>query len=265
MLSTLKDLVIDVGNTRMKAALYGPSGCERRTVLVHGDLTGLRDWVGAEVCESVVMGSVAAVDATFEDGLRSLGPLTVISGSSPSPLRSAYATPLTLGVDRLANMVGAVRLFPNRAVIAIDLGSCITYDVVDGEGTYRGGIIAPGMRMRAQAMNAYSARLPLVEPGAHVPLVGRSTHESLASGIFHGLRSELRALIEDLGHEMAGAAVVLTGGDALRFARALKSGIFADPLLTLNGLHALLLHQRSLAAGPASSSGDRAGDGAVGG
>lgn len=265
MLSTLNDLVIDVGNTRMKAALYGPSGFLRRTVLVHGDLAGLRNWAGAEIFQSVVLGSVAAMDAGFEDALHSFGPLTVIHGSSPSPLRSAYNTPLTLGVDRLANVVGARHLFPGRAVIAIDLGSCITYDVVDGEGYYRGGIIAPGMRMRAKAMHAYSARLPVVEPRAPVPLVGRSTDESLASGVYHGVRSELRALIEDLGHEMPGAAVVLTGGDGSRFARALKSGIFADPLLTLNGLHALLLHQRSLAAGSASSAGLGVGDGAVGG
>ena len=263
MLSTLKDLVIDLGNTRMKAALYGPFGCSRRTALAHGDLVGLQAWLGAEVVQSVVLGSVAAVDPVFESGLRSLGPLTVISGNSASPVRNAYDTPLTLGVDRLANVVGARALFPGRAVIAIDLGSCITYDVVDGAGVYRGGIIAPGMRMRARAMNAYSARLPLVEPMPEVPLVGRSTLESLASGVFHGVRSELRALIEDLRHEMPGAAVVLTGGDALRFARALKSGIFADPLLTLNGLHALFLHQRSLAAGPVPAPGLGAGDGAV--
>ncbi|MCC7501295.1 MAG: type III pantothenate kinase [Flavobacteriales bacterium] len=259
----MKDLVIDIGNTRLKAALYGPFGCSRRTAMAHGDLVGLKDWVGAEVVQRVVLGSVAAVDPDFEAGLRSIGPLIVIGGSSASPLRNAYDTPLTLGVDRLANVVGAQLLFPGRAVIVIDLGSCITYDVLDSEGVYRGGIIAPGMRMRARAMNAYSARLPLVEPMTEVPLVGRSTHESLASGVFHGIRSELRALIEDLRHEMPGAAVVLTGGDALRFARALKSGIFADPLLTLNGLHALLLHQRSLATGPASAPGLGAGDGSV--
>jgi type III pantothenate kinase len=162
-------------------------------------------------------------------------------------LRTAYRTPVTLGVDRLANALGAVSLFPGRAVIAVDLGTCITYDVVDAEGCYAGGLITPGMRMRAKAMNAYSARLPLVRPTGEPPLIGTDTEGSLLAGVHHGVRAELQGLIADLGQGSHRCAVVLTGGDAPRFTKALKSGIFADPLLTLRGLHALLIHHRSMA------------------
>lgn len=258
------DLVLDRGNSRLKVALFGPFGAVRRTVLAPGDLAALRHWLGADRPQGIVLGSVAAADPGLEQGLADLAPLLVVDGSTPAPVRTDYTTPLTLGVDRLANAVGAMSLFPGRAVIAIDLGTCITYDLVDQEGVYRGGLITPGMTMRARAMHAYSARLPLVGPGPAPRLVGRSTTESLEAGVHHGVWGELRALIDALVHEMPGAVVVLTGGDALRFARALKSGIFADPLLTLSGLHALLLHNRSLAARPAGDPGGAARSGPVG-
>ncbi len=259
------DLVLDAGNTRLKAALFGPEGVERRAVLQRGDLAALTAWLGGVRPRGIVLGSVAAPDDAFEQGLSGIAPLLVVTGASPAPLRSRYATPLTLGVDRLANAVGAAVRFPGRPVVVVDLGTCITYDLVGSDGIYRGGIISPGMGMRARAMNAYSARLPLVEPGGAPVLVGESTEESLAAGVHHGVRAELTTLLAELVHEMPGAAVVLTGGDALRFARALKSGIFADPSLTLTGLHALLLHHRSLATGPAGGAGGPGGHGAVGG
>jgi type III pantothenate kinase len=253
------DLVLDAGNTRLKAALMGPSGLIRHAVLGAGDAAALRHWLDGTLPGAVVLGSVAAADPAFEDALAGIAPLLVVAGDTPSPLRMAYGTPGTLGVDRLANAVGAWRMFPGRPVVAVDLGTCITYDVVDGDGTYQGGLITPGLRMRASAMHAFSARLPEVEPADAPALVGRSTRECLEAGIHHGIRAELRTLLADLAHEQADAAVVLTGGDALRFARALKSGIFAAPLLTLQGLHALLLHHRSLAGNGPADDGGRAG------
>lgn len=257
MTSLFNDLVLDVGNTRTKAALFHGGGALRWTTLANGDLAGLQAWAGAEHVSGIVLGSVAAPDPVFEAALAAWAPVTALSGASPAPVHNAYGSPLTLGVDRLANAVGAWSLFPQRAVIAVDLGTCITYDAVDAGGTYRGGLIAPGMTMRARAMNAYSARLPLVHPEAVPPLLGTDTTASLLAGVHHGVRAELATLIRDLGHEMPGAAVVLTGGDALRFSRALKSGIFADPLLTLRGLHAILQHHRHLGIAP---SGPAAGD-----
>lgn len=256
-----QDLVIDVGNTRLKAALFADAGPVRSFGSHHGDLEGLRQWLGPARPRAVVLASVAAPDAAFEAGLAALGPLLVLNGASPSPLRSAYRTPLTLGLDRLANAVGAVSLFPGRTVIAVDLGTCITYDVVDAEGRYSGGLITPGMLMRARAMNAYSARLPLVSPTEVPPLIGLDTAGCLLAGVHHGVRAELQGLIADLGQGSPDHAVVLTGGDALRFAKALKNGIFADPLLTLRGSHALLLHHRSMDPVPPPAGAGAAGGG----
>ncbi len=211
-----------------------------------GDADALARFLAGATPVRIVLGSVAAPDPGWEHHLRGLAPLTIVTGGSPAPVKSAYRTPLTLGVDRLANAAGAWRMFPGRAALAIDLGTCITYDLVDAAGVYHGGAIAPGLRMRLKAMNAYSARLPLLEPVAAPEPWGQDTAASLASGAQLGVLFELKGFVAQARHEFPDLAVVLTGGDALWFTRALKSGIFAHPSLTLEGLYAILDHQRGL-------------------
>lgn len=213
--------------------------------MVSGNSLALEGFLAGDRPDRIALGSVAAPDPSWEEHLRSLAATFPITGSSKAPVRSAYATPLTLGVDRLANAVGAMGMFPGRPVLAIDLGTCITYDLITSDGAYRGGAISPGLVMRSRAMNAHSARLPLVDPPADTALMGSDTATSLASGVHHGIVHEMEGYIGRLAHQYPGIAVVLTGGDGLRFARALKSGIFAHPFLTLEGLHAILLHQNA--------------------
>lgn len=246
-------LVLDIGNTRTKAGLFASGRLVRKAILPNGDAAGLRDLIGSQRLERVGVGSVEAEHPAIIDALGPEVGVTVLRGDSPSPLRSAYATPATLGIDRLANAVGARSLFPGRPVLAVDLGTCVTYDLVSGDGVFLGGLISPGLRMRARAMHAFSARLPLVEPDAAPALVGHSTSSCLASGAHHGLRSELDSLIGQFRQQHPGLVVVLTGGDAPRFARALENGIFAHPFLTLLGLHALLLHAHPPAGVPDGS------------
>jgi type III pantothenate kinase len=245
------DLILDVGNTRTKAGLYRNGRLWAHTHLEHGDGSGLQAFLAGTRPHRIALASVAHLRAWSPDELARLAPVFSITGETPAPLTNAYATPETLGADRLANAVGAVRMFPGRAVLAIDLGTCITYDLVDASGVLRGGAISPGLRMRIRAMHAYSARLPLVEPAEGPALVGDTTEASLISGAHHGIVFELQGAIAAHTREHGDLAVVLTGGDALRSARALKSGIFAHPFLTLNGLHAILEYNRPALAGDA--------------
>lgn len=238
------DLVLDVGNTRTKLALFSGDRVLRTGTMAHSDHAALHQFIAEEAPGYCVVGSVAHADEGFIEHLRSIAPVLVVTGVTPVPLRSHYATPLTLGVDRMANAVGAVRHFPGRPVLAIDLGTCITYDLIAADATYLGGAITPGLRMRARAMHAYSARLPLVEPPADPEPLGTSTQGSLEAGLHHGILGELEGFIQRYTHGSADTAVVLTGGDALRFTRGLKNGIFALPFLTLEGLHAILDHHR---------------------
>lgn len=240
-------LVLDVGNSRTKAALYQGAGrVIRWTHLANGDQRGLHQWLDGLKLAHAVVGSVADHDPELGRYLAACCPVLQVSGSTPTPLRNTYTSQGTLGADRLANAVGAAMRFAGRPVLAVDAGTCVTYDLVDADSTYLGGAIAPGLKMRAKAMHGYSARLPLVEPGPVPSALGIDTLTSLAAGIHHGMLGEVLHFIDTYGHQRGGMAVVLTGGDALRIASALKSGIFAHPLLTLEGLHAILLHDLGL-------------------
>jgi type III pantothenate kinase len=234
------ELVLDIGNTRTKLGLFRNGRLLDQGSCANADRQALAVFLHGRSPQRIAVGTVGAPASGFLAHLRGMGPVTEITGASPSPVRTCYADPATLGVDRLANVVAVATLFPDRSALAIDLGTCVTYDLVDGLAVHQGGIISPGMRMRARAMHAYSARLPEVVPPEDAPFPGIDTGTSLAAGVHLGLLMELQGLAAKFRQQHPDLAVVLTGGDAPRFARAMKSGIFAHPSLTLLGLHALL-------------------------
>ncbi|MFZ1688568.1 MAG: type III pantothenate kinase [Flavobacteriales bacterium] len=239
------DLVLDIGNSRTKAALFRDGSLLRHGVLDNHDRRVLETWITDVRPARVALASTGEEHPALTALVHELAPVTRITGESPSPLGMAYTTPHTLGTDRLANAVAAWRMFPQRASIAMDLGTCITYDVVDEGGTYRGGAISPGLRLRAEAMHERTARLPLVEVSSMPALLGTDTTGALLSGTYHGILAELLGYMGGCRQQWPNMAVVLTGGDAPLFVAALGTRIFADPLLTLRGLHALLEHQHT--------------------
>lgn len=237
-------LIVDIGNSRVKVAVFRGDRLLRVTALASGDRAGIQSIAESHRFDAIAIGSVGSPDPQLIAGLSALAPVLEIAGDTPSPIRNAYGTQLTLGADRLANAVAAESLFAGRAVMAIDAGTCITYDVVDPTGTYIGGAISPGMAMRAQSMHDFSARLPLVEPDGPVPdPFGRTTADSLRSGVLCGVAGEIASYLQAFLGRYHDGAVVFTGGDGLRLARAMKSGIFAHPFLTLEGYRRILLHQ----------------------
>jgi type III pantothenate kinase len=244
------DLVVDIGNSRVKLALFRGARVLRFTRVPELGPMVLRNFLGADRPLHIAVASVGVPVAPLLPLLHAHAPVVELTGGSPAPVPNAYGSPGTLGVDRLANAAALHHLFPGRPALAIDLGTCITYDLVLPGSGFVGGAISPGPRMRGQAMHRYSARLPLVEDPGRPALVGTDTQGGLASGIHHGVRFELSGMIGELRQQHPDLAVVLTGGAAPGYAAALKSGIFADPLLTLRGLHVLLAHHRLHPRGP---------------
>lgn len=253
------DLILDIGNTRGKAAIFDGDRLIRRFAFDVRDIEGFTAGLMQEPIARAALGTVAGDAGELVGSLGQRFPVTMIGSDSDVPIASAYATVSTLGVDRLANAVAASSLFPGRPVLAIDLGTCITYDYVDAQGVYQGGAITPGGRMRASAMHTYSARLPLVDDAVQAGPFATSTAACLQAGIGHGILGELRHFI-GLAHERdRTAAVVLTGGDALHHGRALKSGIFAHPFLTLEGLRIIFHHGHGHGVAAAAASARPAG------
>ena len=130
-------------------------------------------------------------------------------------------------------MAGAYQMFPVENCLIIDAGTCITYDILQANGTYIGGNISPGLKMRLRAMHQFTANLPLIEPGPMDSWVGKSTETALRNGAQLGVLNEIEGYIAKSREEWGQINVILTGGDAAFFAKSLKSKIFVNHHLVL--------------------------------
>lgn len=164
----------------------------------------------------------------------------------PLPVINKYKTPDTLGMDRLAGVCGALKLFPGFDNLVIDAGTCITYDFADRQGNYFGGGISPGLMMRFRAVHTFTAKLPLVTPRGDVSLIGSDTESSIQSGIVNGMIEEIDGIISRYKAKFPELRVILCGGDAGFFENQLKASIFAIPDLVLIGLNSILIHNVNL-------------------
>lgn len=243
-------LALDLGNTALKYGVCTAAGLLENGVLadptqlaalwqrtqpVHAILSSVTDEAGAQPW----LGALAAVD-----GLRQILPFR--PGFTPVPVANAYATPHTLGADRLAGAVAAARLRPGQHTVVVDAGTALKFDLVTADGIYHGGSIAPGLRMRLQALHTFTGRLPLVDlpaAGEAVQLIGDSTASCLLSGVLRGTAAEVRGLIAEYNLLYPNLGIILTGGDAAYLAAALTplaDRIFAVPELVLLGLDKIL-------------------------
>jgi len=236
-------LVADIGNSFSKLALFKDQEILRfqRFETLQEDV--VRNFLQNIAPELIGIASVGDGDAEIAPFFRPFGNPVFISSMSPLPINTTYGTRNTLGVDRIANATAIHTLASGKAALAIDTGTCLTYDFITAEGEHQGGAISPGIRLRALAMHDHSARLPYVLPHAAPDLVGTTTEASMTSGIYNGIIAEIEGIVGRYRTDHPDLYVVLTGGDALSFQRVIKSAIFADPLLTLKGIHEILLHQ----------------------
>lgn len=235
------NLIIDQGNTRTKIALFIDGTIENIDVVLNADAPILLNNYKNGIYDHILYASTsryALIDYLKEFEAESLMEMSM---NLNFPVTIKYKSE-TLGHDRIANSCGAAHLFPNQDVLAIDMGTCITYDFTTKSGEFIGGGISPGLTMRLQAMNHFTAALPLVDLNTDISLVGTSTEESLQSGAFQGFKAEIFGIIEQYRTQYSVDQVVLTGGNINDFELASKSSIFASANLTLIGLHEILLH-----------------------
>ncbi len=235
----MKNLVIDIGNTRIKSALFDGE-------LMVGDHTfeeldtAVLFWQTMEF-QSCMVSSVRLSEYELSEKIPFR--FHFLSHSTNLPILNGYLTPNTLGLDRIAAAIGAWQLAGKQAVLVVDLGSCITFEFVDELAIYRGGAISPGLQMRAKAMNSFTARLPLVDL-AQKPesSLGNSTITCMQSGIWYGVEYELLGHIETYRLKIPEIKVYICGGDSLSFESLAKDHIFVVPNLVLFGLNCILNH-----------------------
>lgn len=166
--------------------------------------------------------------------------LFVLSPELKQPFINLYATPVTLGKDRIALVAAAVRNYPGKNVLVIDAGTCVTYDFKNKKEEYLGGAISPGLQMRFDAMHKFTGNLPLLSGTEEVKLVGNSTQSSMNSGVVNGLAFEIDSFINAYKADNKDLTIILTGGDSQLLLKRLKNSIFANPNFLLEGLNYIL-------------------------
>ena len=165
--------------------------------------------------------------------------LIELKPGTPVPLKIDYETLDTLGIDRVAAAIGALKSFQGPLVV-VDAGTCITCDLIDEKNIFKGGTISPGLQMRLQAMHTFTAKLPLVKLKRPKQLISKSTDDAILSGVVNGSQQEIAGLIRQYQKEHPNLKVIICGGDALYFDKIIELNIFVLPNLVLEGLNAIL-------------------------
>ena len=237
-------LAVDIGNSRTKYAVFDGEELVRSDKDERPAVYLIKDCFEQYPIKSVIISSVnEQVDPELIPIPETIHHL-ILDHQTPIPIKNTYKSPETLGHDRIALAVAANHQFPGQNALVIDIGTCVTYDVVDRNGTYLGGRISPGLRLRFASLHNGTARLPMIELNASTfpDLLGRDTVSSMESGVVQGLSNEMAATIKQFETEFNDLKIMLTGGDYKLFDKALKISIFADPNAVLRGLNQILLY-----------------------
>ena len=238
-----KSLTIDMGNSSAKLAVYaGDVLIDRQRVgKVTCDL--LASIVAQHGIEQAILSSVTKTDGHIDDFLHSHRRRYLrLSHSTPLPIGVKYATPHTLGSDRVATAVGAWFLNPGAASLVVDAGTAATIDVVDSEGNFVGGNIVAGIGTRLKALNHYTSALPLVDAEGDTPAWGYNTVTALRSGAVLGLAAEVEATAARVKEQLHvdEVTVFVTGGDGALLARHMTLAARVENDLLSNGLYRIL-------------------------
>ncbi|WP_436518014.1 type III pantothenate kinase [Ekhidna sp. To15] len=237
MSEKLEVILVDIGNSSIKT-----------TAVIGGSFDDTITWKKMEEVFAaylnipMMISSVRKLAQDIPEGNH----INLLSYQTPLPIKLNYNTPETLGADRIAAAVGALEVFPNKDNLVIDLGTCMTIDLIDVNGVFHGGIISPGLTMRMKAMANYTDQLPDISMewnGIDSDELGKSTKECLFSGSFWGIIHEINGVVRTLEKDFTSLNTILTGGDAHFFESKLKAHIFAGSKIVQKGLYRIWKYQ----------------------
>jgi type III pantothenate kinase len=235
------NLAVDIGNTRTKIGLFRENQLAEQAIWTDCTLAEMEAFCSQASVENVILSSVAESGNPLHIWLAGRFNVMELTHNTLLPFENQYGTPQTLGKDRLAAVAGAHHLYPETNCLVVDCGTCIKYDVLSAEGIYPGGNIAPGARMRIQAMHHFTARLPEVAMEMPANFTGYSTETALQNGALRGAVLEIQGFIRLFEQAYGRIKTVLTGGDAPFFLSYFnRENIVHQPDLTLFGLNHIL-------------------------
>lgn len=199
------------------------------------------DMVSGVVIANVVPRAQTALEWLCQKYLK-VFPVVVTHEVVDPGIKIKINRPEEVGADRLVNVIAAYHKYQGPAII-IDFGTATTFDVMDADGNYCGGIIAPGVHLSLKALHEAAAKLGHVEIEKPPQVIGRDTREAMQSGIFWGYASMIEGLISKVSLELPNGGkkskapvIIATGGLAPLFNEAVPQISHVEEALTLDGL-----------------------------
>jgi len=245
-------LAVDVGNTETVVGLYDANDTDlfdhwriatndQRTgdehALLLSQFLAQHDLTFDSVSGVAVSSTVPRLTATMQRmATRYLDVPTIILGPGiKTGMPILYEDPKEVGPDRIANAVGAFDLYGGPTIV-VDFGTATTFDAITGKGEYAGGAILPGVQISLDALFQRAAAVRRVELGEPRNVIGKTTRDSVQSGVVFGTTVLVDGLCERFEEELGDATVISTGGLGGLFSRLTQRIEHHEPWLTLHGL-----------------------------
>ena len=239
--TNILNLIADIGNNSAKFFLFNGEQMLLHTRRNDASYGVISEWNEQFGIDRIIVSTVIDLTEEQKNEFQSVGcPVLWFNSTISTPLKVEYATPHTLGSDRIAAAVGAWNERPCNNILVIDAGSAITIDFVTRQGIYKGGNIAPGIKMRLKALHEFTGRLPLIEKEGDTPAFGYDTETAIRSGVISGICHEIDGYINEFKEKYGDVLVFLTGGDEKTLKNRIKNRIFADKYLVAKGLNRIL-------------------------
>jgi len=255
------DLIVDIGNTHTVLGLFDDDSL-RRFWRVTSQLSRTEDeiWVVVDslfkldaldmnqikgVCISSVVPELSRIYKRMVEKYLSLKPM-YISPDLNLGLNILYQDPHSVGADRICNSFAGKKKY-GSPLIVLDFGTATTFDCINENGDYLGGVICPGIESAAAILHRKAAKLPKIELMFPQQVIGKNTEESMQSGIMYGSVELIEGLIRKIKIELSGnPKVVATGGLAHTIAKRTKAIDVVDENLNLEGIFQIYKQNLSL-------------------
>ena len=252
-------LTLDVGNTEITVGIFLGDDLQAHWRLTTNPDRTPDEWGSAiggfllqaghspNEVRAVCLASVAPnVTQSVVEGIALITGCTglMVDAGSPLPVKLDVDEPLTVGADRIVNVLAAVELFKTDSIV-VDFGTATTFDCVTGDARFLGGAIMPGLRTSADQLTRRAAKLPATELRAPSRAIGRRTEECIQAGVLFGTADAVDGMVRRITAEWPGGKkprVVATGGLAAIVAPLTTTIELTDPDLTLRGLRIAARH-----------------------
>jgi type III pantothenate kinase len=240
-------IALDVGNSRIKLGVFARPLAEPLPQPLDSRALGL-NWTeeelsvpnGADAYDWTIASVNRPAAARLVEFLKRSGASVRELKHSDLAVAAEVERPDHVGLDRLANVLAVNRIRrPHQGAIIIDMGSCLTFNLVSPAGAFAGGAILPGLGMSARALDEFTDALPRVEVNGPAPALGKNTVDSIRSGLYWGAVGAVRALVAKLSEGSPDIEIFLTGGAGPLFETVLGPAARPPqflPHLTLAGI-----------------------------